>query len=264
MTREEDSDSDAELDSGESSRREENDGDVADEPTEQPHVDTAEIDDERIDDAPEEARTEMSEADKESQAPEVSDTEPDSSDSQASPAPVSSPAPVAAPEAAATVAPPPGESAASANRGLSGAAGVVGWIALLLAGAGLWLNFDGQREATRLQLEEQRGEAELLQRVQALESVSGQDSTTFDQMRDNLQRQIELELENMQTAPAALPGGSGSRRGTSRRGCPGRRRRYRAHAGRAHRRHRLAARAGARLAAGPESAHRPARCRRPR
>ncbi|MFK8043370.1 uroporphyrinogen-III C-methyltransferase [Congregibacter sp.] len=46
----------------------------------------------------------------------------------------------------------------------------------------------------------QRREALLLQRVQGLESVSGQDVTTFDQMRDNLQRKIELEIEGMQAS----------------------------------------------------------------
>lgn len=44
----------------------------------------------------------------------------------------------------------------------------------------------------------QRREGLLLQRVQGLESVSGQDTTTFDQMRDNLQRKIEIEVEAMQ------------------------------------------------------------------
>jgi uroporphyrin-3 C-methyltransferase len=44
----------------------------------------------------------------------------------------------------------------------------------------------------------QRREGLLLQRVQGLESVSGQDVTTFDQMRDNLQRKIELEVEAIQ------------------------------------------------------------------
>jgi uroporphyrin-3 C-methyltransferase len=46
-------------------------------------------------------------------------------------------------------------------------------------------------------LDMQRREGQLLQRVQGLESVSGQDTTTFDQMRDNLQRQIELEVEGI-------------------------------------------------------------------
>ena len=72
------------------------------------------------------------------------------------------------------------------------------WGALLLAAVSLWLFMDAQRRAGQLLLEEQRGEAELLQRVQALESVSGQDTTTFDQMRSNLQRQIELEIEDLQ------------------------------------------------------------------
>jgi uroporphyrin-3 C-methyltransferase len=70
-------------------------------------------------------------------------------------------------------------------------AGPIAWLALLLAlivGAfGVWSLTEAQRR-----------EAELLQRVQALESSSGQDTTTFDQMRDNLTRQIELELEGLQ------------------------------------------------------------------
>ncbi len=44
----------------------------------------------------------------------------------------------------------------------------------------------------------QRRESALLQRVQSLEAVSGQDDTTFEQMRDNLRRQIELEIEGLQ------------------------------------------------------------------
>lgn len=66
----------------------------------------------------------------------------------------------------------------------------IAWLALilvlLLAAGGFYLFLDLQRR-----------EALLLQRVQGLESASGQDTTTFDQMRDNLQRQIELELEGI-------------------------------------------------------------------
>ena len=66
----------------------------------------------------------------------------------------------------------------------------IAWLALLLvlilAGAAFYVVF-----------EQQRREAALLQRVQALEAVSGQDTTTFDQLRDNLTRRIELELEGI-------------------------------------------------------------------
>lgn len=71
---------------------------------------------------------------------------------------------------------------------LVGSGGAIAWLALLLvlllAATGMWRVTEGQRR-----------EAELLQRVQALESVSGQDTTTFDQLRSNLERQIELEVE---------------------------------------------------------------------
>ena len=67
----------------------------------------------------------------------------------------------------------------------------IAWLALILvllvAGGGVYQL-----------LELQRREAALLQRVQGLESASGQDTTTFDQMRDNLNRQIELELEGIE------------------------------------------------------------------
>jgi hypothetical protein len=66
----------------------------------------------------------------------------------------------------------------------------VAWLALLLvlivAGAGFMARSDAQRR-----------EADLMQRIQALESSSGLDTTTFDQMRDNLERRIELELEGL-------------------------------------------------------------------
>ncbi|MDP5054723.1 MAG: uroporphyrinogen-III C-methyltransferase [Congregibacter sp.] len=67
----------------------------------------------------------------------------------------------------------------------------IAWLALLLvlimAGGVFYLMTDMQRR-----------EGLLLERVKGLESVSGQDLTTFDQMRDNLQRKIELEIEGMQ------------------------------------------------------------------
>ncbi|MEO0437938.1 MAG: uroporphyrinogen-III C-methyltransferase [Pseudomonadota bacterium] len=71
-------------------------------------------------------------------------------------------------------------------------AGPIAWLALLLvlilAGGGFYLMLDMQRR-----------EGDLLQRVQGLEAVSGQDDTTFNQMRDNLQRQIELEIEGLRS-----------------------------------------------------------------
>lgn len=71
----------------------------------------------------------------------------------------------------------------------------IAWLALLLviavAAGGFYLMMDMQRR-----------EGLLLQRVQGLESISGQDTTTFDQMRDNLRRQIELEIEGMQARQA--------------------------------------------------------------
>lgn len=67
----------------------------------------------------------------------------------------------------------------------------IAWLALvlvlILAAGGFYLMMDMQRR-----------EGLLLQRVQGLEAVSGQDVTTFDQMRDNLQRAIDLELEGLQ------------------------------------------------------------------
>ena len=66
----------------------------------------------------------------------------------------------------------------------------IAWLALalvlLVAASGVYFMQDVQRR-----------EALLLQRVQGLESVSGQDDTSFEQMRDNLRRQIELELEGI-------------------------------------------------------------------
>lgn len=67
----------------------------------------------------------------------------------------------------------------------------IAWLALILV---LVLAAGGFYQL----LELQRREAALLQRVQGLESSSGQDTTTFDQMRDNLNRQIELELEGIE------------------------------------------------------------------
>ena len=59
-------------------------------------------------------------------------------------------------------------------------------LALIVAASGMYFMLDLQRR-----------EALLLQRVQGLESVSDQDDTGFEQMRDNLRRQIELELEGI-------------------------------------------------------------------
>jgi uroporphyrin-3 C-methyltransferase len=112
----------------------------------------------------------------ESSGDQAATAEPQSSAST----PAETPPPAAAPAApVAPVAAPP--------RGSSGA---IAWLALLLALAvaagGVWSITEAQRR-----------EAELLQRVQALESSGGQDTSTFDQMRDNLERKIELELEGL-------------------------------------------------------------------
>ncbi|MEM9759496.1 MAG: uroporphyrinogen-III C-methyltransferase [Pseudomonadota bacterium] len=95
--------------------------------------------------------------------------------------PAPSPAPPPAPVQA-TASPPPQRSGATP----------VAWLALilvLLIGAGGFMQL----------LDLQRREASILQRVQGLESTSGQDTETFDQMRDNLMRQIELELEGIES-----------------------------------------------------------------
>jgi uroporphyrin-3 C-methyltransferase len=96
------------------------------------------------------------------------------------PAPDPQPAPAARSSAGAESAPAPARTLATP----------IAWLALILV---ILLAVGG---FTQL-LELQRREAALLQRLQGLESVSGQDDTTFDQMRDNLTRQIELELEGI-------------------------------------------------------------------
>lgn len=105
---------------------------------------------------------------------------------QSSPKPAPAPETLSSSNAAPLPVPPQG---ADAPR--SGGSAAIAWLALLLvllvAGGVFFINNDMQRR-----------EAVLLQRVQGLESVSGQDVTTFDQMRDNLQRKIELEIEGMQ------------------------------------------------------------------
>lgn len=81
--------------------------------------------------------------------------------------------------------------AAAASTPSRSTAAPIAWLALLLVlvvAAGTFY----------LMMDMQRREGLLLQRVQGLESVSGQDGTTFDQMRDNLERQIELEIEGIQ------------------------------------------------------------------
>ena len=108
----------------------------------------------------------------------------------ASPAPppeVSSPAPSAAP------APPPSSAPAPAKT----LATPIAWLALILV---ILLALGGFNQLLDLQ----RREAALRERLQGLESVSGQDDTTFDQMRDNLQRQIELELEGIAARQARV------------------------------------------------------------
>ena len=59
-------------------------------------------------------------------------------------------------------------------------------LALIVAAGGMYFMLDLQRR-----------EALLMQRLQGLESVSAQDDTGFEQMRANLRRQIELELEGI-------------------------------------------------------------------
>ena len=108
------------------------------------------------------------------------------------------PAPAVATTAAApAAAPPPApqpavvQAAASPAPQRSGATPIA-WLALILA---LLVGVGGFMQLLDLQ----RREASLLQRVQGLESTSGQDTETFDQMRDNLMRQIELELEGIES-----------------------------------------------------------------
>ncbi|WP_439105500.1 uroporphyrinogen-III C-methyltransferase [Congregibacter sp.] len=131
------------------------------------------------DDAGEAAVTEVHEA----QAPaKPQDTGPDVAETAAVPPPKPQPAP--------TVAPVPAAAETVPSR--SGSAPIA-WLALVLVlveAAGVFF----------LITDMQRREGLLLQRVQGLESVSGQDVTTFDQMRDNLQRKIELEIEGMQAS----------------------------------------------------------------
>lgn len=91
------------------------------------------------------------------------------------------------PQQAARAAAPEPPGAAPAQRANSTP---IAWLALALAlivaAGGMYFMLDLQRR-----------EALLLQRVQGLESVSAQDDTGFEQMRANLRRQIELELEGI-------------------------------------------------------------------
>ena len=91
------------------------------------------------------------------------------------------------PQQAARAAAPQPPGAAPAERANSTP---IAWLALALAlivaAGGMYFMLDLQRR-----------EALLLQRVQGLESVSAQDDTGFEQMRANLRRQIELELEGI-------------------------------------------------------------------
>lgn len=84
--------------------------------------------------------------------------------------------------------PPPPSAQPAPGRSL---ATPIAWLALILV---LTVAAGGFYQL----LELQRREAALLQRVQGLESSSGQDTTTFDQMGENLKRQIELELEGIE------------------------------------------------------------------
>lgn len=91
------------------------------------------------------------------------------------------------PQQAARAAAPEAPGAAPAERANSTP---IAWLALALAlivaAGGMYFMLDLQRR-----------EALLMQRVQGLESVSAQDDTGFEQMRANLRRQIELELEGI-------------------------------------------------------------------
>jgi uroporphyrin-3 C-methyltransferase len=69
----------------------------------------------------------------------------------------------------------------------------IAWLALLLVlvvAAGTFY----------LMMDMQRREGQILERVKGLESVSGQDDSSFGQMRDNLERQIELEVEGIKAS----------------------------------------------------------------
>ncbi len=115
----------------------------------------------------------------------------DSAAEQALPEPAAeAPAESSAPASPPPVAPPPAAAVAPVAAAPRSTAAPIAWLALILviavAAGGFYLMMDMQRR-----------EGLLLQRVQGLESVSGQDDTTFDQMRDNLRRQIELEIEGM-------------------------------------------------------------------
>ncbi|GAB5415519.1 MAG: uroporphyrinogen-III C-methyltransferase [Congregibacter sp.] len=111
----------------------------------------------------------------------------------AEPAP-SGPSPVELARAAAAAA-APAPAVAQVDESPRSGANAIAWLALILviviAAGGFYFLMDLQRR-----------EGLLLQRVQGLEAVSGQDTTTFDQMRDNLQRKIELEIEGMQATQA--------------------------------------------------------------
>lgn len=132
-----------------------------------------------------------------SSAPEGS-VETDIGPGAAADAKATSPSPVEVARAAAAASATPaaaGTSAAPtvqvANAPERSSSNAIAWLALILviviAAGGFYFFMDLQRR-----------EGLLLQRVQGLEAVSGQDTTTFDQMRDNLQRKIELEIEGMQ------------------------------------------------------------------
>ena len=136
----------------------------------------------------------MTDDEKHNSTPESDDGNHDVSEESGHAAPdavtQAAPEPDRAPQQAAREAPvAPAEPAA--REPSRSTAAPIAWLALLLVLAvtavAVWLLMEGQRR-----------EADLLQRVRALESTSGQDTTTFDQMRDNLLRKIELEVEAMQ------------------------------------------------------------------
>lgn len=109
--------------------------------------------------------------------------------------------PADSPRADATPAPEPAVSAAPAQAAVAvpvapaprSTAAPIAWLSLLLVlvvAAGTFY----------LMMDVQRREGQILERVKGLESVSGREETGFDQMRSNLERQIELEVEGIKAS----------------------------------------------------------------
>jgi uroporphyrin-3 C-methyltransferase len=109
--------------------------------------------------------------------------------------------PAESPRADATPTPEPALSAAPAQAAVAvpvapaprSTAAPIAWLSLLLVlvvAAGTFY----------LMMDVQRREGQILERVKGLESVSGREETGFDQMRSNLERQIELEVEGIKAS----------------------------------------------------------------